>query len=241
MYSYFDANGPRAIPSRIEVLELASQHGIVTALLADANVCLDLVGLSTQTLQPAMHDKVRAFVAGIEASGADVIPGFGLVELSLDRASWKIDAKKLESIQRQVTLAIDSAPGRVAQRGSSAAKEEAPPDVNMFSSFVPTLKIFYASLLRIALISGTALNRDSAVRNLQEFLQWLTQDLNCVSVLSLQAAVAIFGGDSLARKLIGVGKAQPSLEDVWGGAWDLFTYTSFTTACGNTSMVSRSI
>lgn len=218
MYRYFDSNGPRDIPSRAEVVRLASREGIVTALLADANVCLDLSGLATRTLQPAMHDKVKAFVADTAASGADVVPGFGLAELSLDRATWKLDVLKLASIEENVTLAIDSAPERLSQRDSHAPTGEAPPGADLFAAFVPLLKIFYASLLRIALISARGLSRDNAMRNLQAFLKWLAEDLNCVSALPIQAAVAIFGGDSLARRLIGIGKTRPALDDVWSGA-----------------------
>lgn len=222
MYKYFDSKGPTGIPPRSEVVRLASEHGVLTALVVDANVCLDLAGLSRGTLHRGMQAQVQAFILDIATSGADVLPGFGLAELSLDRTTWKLDATKLESVESNITHAIDSAPGRAAQRSPSESAEDGPVNVDMFVPYTPLLKIFYACLLRAAIISADGLGRDRALKNLQAFLEWMAGCLNCVSALPLQAAVAIFGGDSLARRLIGIGKGSPTLCDVWSGAWDIF-------------------
>ncbi len=223
MYTYVDSKGPTKIPSRSEVVRLASGKGVLTALVVDANVCLDLAGLSRGNLPPCMRDEVQQFVQDIAASGADVLPGFGLAELCLDRKTWTLDAAKLESLERNISLAIDSAPGRAAERmQDSAAAEIEPVDVEMFRPYVPLLQIFYASLLKVSLIGTQGLSGNRAISNIQAFLRWMSDDLGCVSALPLQAAVAIFGGDSLARRLIGVGRQAHALPAVWGGAWDVF-------------------
>ncbi len=223
MYTYVDSKGPTKIPGRSEVVRLASGEGVLTALVIDANVCLDLAGLSTGNLVPLMRDEVQQFVRAIAASGADVLPGFGLAELCLDRKTWTLDAAKLESLERNISLAIDSAPGRAAQRmQDSAAEEIEPVDVEMFRPYVLLLQIFYASLLKLSLIGMQGLSSNTAISNLQAFLRWMSDDLGCVSTLPLQAAVAMFGGDSLARRLIGVGRRDHALSSVWGGAWDAF-------------------
>jgi hypothetical protein len=222
VYKVFDSTGPAKIPSRREVVRLAARGGILTALVVDANVCLDLAGLSRGTLQAGIRRQVQELVSTIAASGADVLPGFGLAELSLDRSSWKLDATKLESVEANITRAIDSAPGRAAQRGSDTRNAEGPVDVDMFLPHTPLLKMFYACLLRAAIISAGGLSRDRALKNLETLLEWMAARLDCVAVLPLQVGVAIFGGDSLARRLVGIGKASPTLSDIWSGAWDMF-------------------
>jgi len=223
MYKYVDSRGPTELPSREQVIRLAKDEGVVTALVIDANVCLDLAGLTRGSLPPSMRDQAHQFVQDIALSGVDVLPGFGLAELCLDHTTWTLDATRLESLERNISLAIDSVPERASlQTGDGAASEIEPVNVEMFRPYVPLLQILYASLLKVALIATRGLSSDLAVPNVQTFLAWMSDELGCVSVLPLQTAVAIFGGDSLARRLIGVGKQDHSLRDVRSGAWDVF-------------------
>jgi hypothetical protein len=92
----------------------------------------------------------------------------------------------------------------------------------MFDPLVPLLQVFYASLLKVTTLSNDGLGRADAVRNVRDYLRWATEELGCVAALPLQAAVAIFGGDSLARKLIGAGAHDSTTRQVWSGAWDVF-------------------
>jgi hypothetical protein len=210
------------MPTREEVIRLAADRGVLTALVIDANVCLDLANLAQGTLALAAQERVKQFVQDIAYSGADVLPGFGLSELSLNRTNWSIDTSKLQSLEANLSLAIDSGLGRKEQRPADLEDASAELiDSDMFKPFIPLFKVFYACLLKVALLSIEGLSRDRAMPNLEAFMTWMSDDLDCVSALSLQAAVAIFGGDSLARKLIGAGRTGQSLRAVWGGAWDI--------------------
>lgn len=220
MYRFFDSRGPTTLPLRRDVVRLASEHGVITALVADANVCLDLAAFGSDPTRAAVRH-VHAFVRDIAESGVDVLPGFGLAELSLDRATWRLDAARLESIERNISIAIDSAPGRVEER-SPEVEAPQPIDAEMFLPWVPLFKFLYVCLLKVSVLSQRGLGRDASIKNVHAFVEWMCEDLGNVSALSLQAAVAIFGGDSLARRLIGAGKNPPLLSDVWGGAWDMF-------------------
>jgi hypothetical protein len=224
MYLYFDSTGPATVPFRSDVVRLATGRGTLTALVLDANVCLDLAGVTRGTLKQGPRALADRFLGDIAASGADVLPGFGLTELSLNRATWTVDSSKLASIQNSIGTAIDSIPGRAAQRGEHVtnAEDTGPADPQIFRPLVPLIKVFYASLLKIALMSLDGIGQSDALGKLQALLRWMSDDLDCVSALSLQAGVAIFGGDTLARQLIGVGKLRPTLRNVWSGAWDMF-------------------
>jgi hypothetical protein len=222
-YEYFNANGPTRMPSRAQVIRLALDKGALTALVIDANVCLDLAALAQSSLTIAARNGVQRFVEDVTASGVDVVPGFGLAELSLNRETWSIDSGKIQSLERSLTQAIDSAPGRKEQRGDQLeAKMVEPVSSDLFRPLIPLFKVFYGCLLKVALLSTAGLSRERAMPNLRAFMTWMSEELGCVSALSLQAALAIFGGDSLARRLIGAGRSLQPLRGVWSGAWDIF-------------------
>jgi hypothetical protein len=160
-------------------------------------------------------------VQEIGDSGVDVLPGFGLAELSLQREGWVLDKTKLESLERSISSAINSARKEQHQLAGGTGEVE-PLNVHMFEPFVPLLQIFYASLLKISTLAIGGLGRCGAVRRVRAYLHWAAEEFRCVAALPLQAAVAIFGGDSLARKLIGVGAGSSGPQAVWSGAWDVF-------------------
>ena len=196
---------------------------MITALILDANVCLDLAALGRERMDTGGQEEARRFVQEIADSGVDVLPGFGLAELCLRRKGWVLDQVRLESLERSISFAINSAPGRKEQHQLTGDTDEVEPvDLQMFRPFTPLLQIFYASLLKISTLTNTGLSRTSAVRNVREYLRWAADEFGCVAVLPLQAAVAIFGGDSLARKLIGADGHCLTPRTVWGGAWDVF-------------------
>lgn len=223
MYQYLSSSGLAGHPTRADVVRLATDAGTITALVLDANVCLDLVELARLHASPRRTLQTQKFVRQIAKSGVDVLPGFGLAELSLRRADWTLDKKKLEAFETAISSAIDSAPGR--RQGLDSA-ESTPPagavDADLLDPLVPLLQVFYASLLKIACLATGDLSRSNALRNVRRYLSWATAEFDCVAALPLQAAVAIFGGDSLARKLIGVGAHGSARSAVWGGAWDVF-------------------
>jgi hypothetical protein len=220
MYMYFDLAGETGIPTRADVVRFAAEQGVLTALVLDANVCLDLAAFGPrQSHERALE--ASGLLQAITDSGIDVVPGFGLVELSIDRSSWLIDEARATSLELAITRSIESVPGRREQRGSFE-NPQSDHAAEGFRVLVPRLKVFYASLLRIALIASRDVGRDNAIEALERFLHCAATDLDCMSAFATQAALAIFGGDTLARRLIAVGRASATLNDVWSGAWDTF-------------------
>jgi hypothetical protein len=85
LYTYIDSTGPTRLPNRTQVVRLASEDGTITTLVLDANVCLDLTGLGRQRPRTREQEEARCLVQQVAESGVDVLPGFGLAELSLKR------------------------------------------------------------------------------------------------------------------------------------------------------------
>ncbi len=223
MYRYLDPNGPTRHPSRDEVICRASTDGVVTALVLDANVCLELAAVGRTSSVSDSSAQALRFVQQVAESGVDVVPGFGLAELAFQRVGWKLERDRLESLERAISSALDSALVRNDQPEPSVVSDETDfVNVSMFEPLVPLLQVFYASLLKVSCLAATGLDRARAVRNVEAYLDWAADEFGCIAALPLQAAVAIFGGDSHARKLIGAGSAKSTQQAVWSGAWDVF-------------------
>lgn len=84
----------------------------------------------------------------------------------------------------------------------------------------PLLSAFYCSLLQIKLLLRNGTGARVAYPNLSAFLRW-ADGMGLQSPLPAQVALAVFGGDSKALKLLNVKKDKDVRQVVWGAAWDM--------------------
>ena len=83
-----------------ELIQSNAREGIVTALVLDANICLNLTNYARGQKDPIKESMFRQFLLAVEFVKVDVVPYFGCMELASNRESDQLDTDKLSSILR---------------------------------------------------------------------------------------------------------------------------------------------
>lgn len=89
-FSYFDIKGECNFPSP-DFIRSNAQQGIVTALVLDANICLNLSNYARGQKDPVKESMFRQFLLAIELVSVDVVPYFGCLELASTRGSDQLE------------------------------------------------------------------------------------------------------------------------------------------------------
>lgn len=244
VYKSFDPHGAASVPTLPEVRGFA-ERGILTALVLDANVCLDLATLESGATSRERLESLRSVLMSIALSGADVIPGYGIYELSTSPRDWTVDRSKLDSLTAAVSRVLGLATETLSstrsfkrwlkstpygspnserraastKRDTNGGPRETEP---FFEEFRPLLKLLYACSLKMRLLARDGLSHQTAMRSLTSYCHWLSDELNVLAILPLQAAFAVFGGDSNARKLLRIDSKIDERTAAWSSAWDIF-------------------
>lgn len=221
-FSYFDVKGECSFPSP-DLIWSNARQGIVTALVLDANICLNLSNYALGQKDPVNESMFRQFLLAIEMVKVDVVPYFGCLELASTRNSDQLDTDKLSSITSNVARALAQSEESLA-RGHQvivqAADELKMTDKSLSEAF-PMLRYAYCCFLKIFEIRSRGFLKDRAVKNFIEFFDWC-EAMECHVGLISQAAFALFGGAQQADKLLVAGKNKSSLDAAWGAAWDIW-------------------
>jgi hypothetical protein len=104
-FSYFDLKGECNFPST-DLIHSNARQGIVTALVLDANICLNLSNYARGQKDPIKESMFRQFLLAVEMVKVDVVPYFGCLELASTRGSHQLDTGKLSSIASNVARAL---------------------------------------------------------------------------------------------------------------------------------------
>ena len=221
-YYFMSITGSEIIPSNTSVLDNA-KNGIVTLIQFDSNVCLNLVAFvqNRSSQERTIVSKNQHLLTTLKDSEVDVHFAFPIYELCLDRNTFTIDREKYQSLANGVWEAIHLGIEDIYRADYTHKNIEAPKD-KIFENIAPLsmfFKIFYASFLKIILISRSGISKDKAVDNMIVLVKWLDEKLDFNSSFVLQAAYAVFGGDTQARKLLGIDKSDYK-KCAWGAAAD---------------------
>lgn len=221
-FSYFDLKGECTFPSP-DLIRSNAQHGIVTALILDANICLNLSNYTRGQKDPDKESMFRQFLLAVELVKVDVVPYLGCLELASTRGSDQLDTAKLSSIASNVARALAQSEDSLArgrQVGVHADDELALADKSLAETF-PLLRYAYCCFLKIFEIRSRGHLKDRAVKHFIEFFDW-SETMNCHVGLVLQAAFALFGGAREADKLLSLREGKTPLDAAWGAAWDIW-------------------
>lgn len=221
-FSYFDQRGECLFPST-ELIRTNAERGIVTALVLDANVCLNLSNYARGQRDAEKEAKVRTFLLAIEFAKVDVVPYFGCMELASRRGSDELDQEKLSSITSNVARALSQSESSLA-RGHQVPRESgdglAFTDKSL-AAYQSMLRYAYCSFLKLFEIRSRGHLKDRAAKNFAEFFDW-SEGMECHVGLVSQAAFALFGGAKEADKLLSLGDGKTPLDAAWGAAWDVW-------------------
>jgi hypothetical protein len=221
-FSYFDRKGECNFPSP-DLIHGNARQGIVTALVLDANICLNLSNYARVQKDPIKESMFRQFLLAVEMVKVDVIPYFGCLELASTRGSARLDTGKLSSIALNVARALAQSEESLAlgrQISNRIAEELEVTDKSLSVAF-PMLRYAYCCFLKIYEIRSRGFLKDRAVKHFIEFFDWC-ETMECHIGLISQAAFALFGGAKEADKLLSSRDGKTPLDAAWGAAWDIW-------------------
>ncbi|EIV2911327.1 MULTISPECIES: hypothetical protein [Serratia] len=221
-FSYFDLKGECCFPGS-ELIQSNAREGIVTALVLDANICLNLANYARGQKDPIKESMFRQFLLAVEFVKVDVVPYFGCMELASNRESDQLDTDKLSSIASNVARALAQSEDSLA-RGRQASARIADglemTDKSLSVAF-PMLRYAYCCFLKIFEIRSRGFLKARAAKNFIEFFDWC-EAMECHIGLISQAAFALFGGAKEADKLLSLREGKTPLDAAWGAAWDIW-------------------
>jgi hypothetical protein len=221
-FLFFDQSGACDFPSK-DLVRSNANRGVVTALVLDANVCLNLANY-TQGLKDAdMDSRIRQFLLAVELNKVDVVPFFGCLELASARNSDRVNLAQLSGIASNVSFALQQSEHSIArgQRPHMANLEKFVAANESITAIYPMLRYAYCAFLKIIEIRMRGHLKDRAAKNIVEFLEWCETMTCCVGLLT-QAAFAVLGGERAADRLLSVRIGKTPLDAAWGAAWDFW-------------------
>lgn len=221
--------GRSTLPDKFELSQI-TEAGEKILLVLDSSVCLDIVSL-VRDKQSSGADKVKIFnlIEYVQKNKTDWTPVFALLESSYHRTTLEMNYVKLFDYNNKIDFAFEY-PIKFLKKFQfdfglnykviTQPKSEQPSIAIIINE---RIKIHYAALLKIYQISLAGLNRESAERNIEIFLNWMVNDLDTLLGVEYKLALNIFGGDPYFRSMLKLGSTKMKcLKACWGTAWDLF-------------------
>ena len=222
-YNCIDEAGLRSLPDTSE-LNSFRKKGLYPVMALDSSVCLDIVKFidNKQKLSDIERHMVESFLVYQNIVDIDVIGGLGIFELALGGRELKLDCKRFSDYGSKLLLALKLSNENLFKDIYVNKDLKGIDIIDKHHELLPLLKASYASLLKIRLLAKRGTNQRNSFILLQEFTDWLKNDLDCIMGLELELAKNIFGGNSELQPLLG--KDSSLLDDLWGTAWDFFHY-----------------
>jgi hypothetical protein len=221
--------GKSELPCKPELSQIA-EAGERILLVLDSSVCLDIVSL-VRDRKSSGADKIKIFnlIEYVQKNKTDWTPIFALIESCYDRTTLDLKQDKLFDYKNKIDFAFKY-PIKVLKKFqydfNLNYKVFPQPKIEQTSIAIiinERIKIHYAALLKIYQISLTGLNRESAERNIEAFVNWMVDDLDILLGIEYRLALNIFGGDPNFRSMLKLGSSKEKcFKACWGTAWDLF-------------------
>ncbi len=198
-----------------------------TFLVLDSSVCLDIVSIVNK--RNINKDSKRKAFELIKYSQKKSMPPFeifALLELSLDKLTYKINIEKFFDLGNKLKFAFQFPLERLKKNdfnfSTNFYQPEKPTIDDNASVYVEQLLVHYSALLKIREIACKGLGKQNANKNLFEFIDWMNSKLGIILGLEYQLAFQIFGGNSSFNSMIKENSnKEKALKALWGSAWDL--------------------
>lgn len=97
-FSYFDHKGECSFPNP-DLVRSNARQGIVTALVLDANVCLNLANFAPGQKDADKDAVSRALLQVTELGKVDVVPYFGCLDLASARGTDQLDTDQADQLR----------------------------------------------------------------------------------------------------------------------------------------------
>ncbi len=229
-YFYLRPSGEGHIPTRTEMVGYREQ-GLQPVFYLDANACIHIAnyGKGEKALSPKEAEQVQSFLIALRSFDeidVEALPGYGAVELATNPATMTLDrteAIRIYNLVRQGLRArfrLDMAGGVFPNDKSDDIEQR----MDTIEPILPLLRLHHACYLKIVDLARKKRGPRYAVENLRSFIDWLRNDLDCVPMLPLQAALAVFGGDDQWGKFCGTNIPDDAkrYRKIWSATMDTF-------------------
>ncbi|HEY4786732.1 MAG TPA: hypothetical protein VIH57_11810 [Bacteroidales bacterium] len=222
-YNCIDETGLRNFPDSIELCSF-KRNGLYPILVLDSSVCLDIVTFvdNKSKLKEDARYMVESFLVYQNMMGIDVIGGLGIFELALGGRKLTLDNKKFSDYGSKLLLALKLSNESLFQDIYVTKDLKEIDIIDKHQEFLPILNASYVSLLKLRLLAQKGTSRKNSLSLLQEYTEWLKDELDCIMGLELELAKNIFGGNSDLQPLLG--RDNNVLNELWGTAWDFLHY-----------------
>lgn len=196
----------------------------------DSNVCLNIFKLIDfgKKATNCNRKKVLHLKKEISKSGLHINGMFGIMELCEKDGEFLND--KYRDFKYRLEF-FEQIPSKVLNKGSYDFKRdfhlfrELPPFVTEDSWYdkLPVLQLSYAALLKIRGLATISTKKYSAEKNIETYLDWMSDELGLMLGIEFKLAMNVFGGRTEFRKMIGLDDAgSKAKKKVKGTLWDIF-------------------
>ena len=235
-YSCFSEKGECPLPSQ-EFIDECIRDSIEPIIFLDSCVCLHIIKVVDygKNATNINFSKILALKEYMEKHPKIRInPFFALMELCnqtgiLDKQKL-LDFKARIDFFEQIPLKIFKKFNYDFLRDMFVFKNFSNLPDKALDAFEPILMNSYCALLKIRSIALGGVTKNKAESNINEFADWMIDELNIFRGAEYKLAMNIFGGNTNFRKMLGLdSKSTEIKKKIVGTSWDMF-HSKFTTS-----------
>lgn len=233
-YHFISDLGKTTLPISEEIDLRKKETGEEIILVLDSSVCIDIRNfVDGKQKTNADFNKMINLIEYAQKNKIETFSLYALLESCYDRTTLEIDSKKFIEFKNKIDFAFSIPAEKIKEFGSNFTTyisnlETYQINNNALKLLIDErLNIFYAALLKIAMISKKGLSSKFAERNINEFVDWMLHDLDVILGAEYMLAQQIFGGNSKFQTMLKLGSTKERmLKAAWGTAWD-FLHSKF--------------
>ena len=227
MYSCFSEQGETILPNSNE-LHAIINTGFEPNIFLDSCVCLHIIKVIDYGKKSTNIDlnKIIRLKEYLHGHPIKITPFFGLIELCTK--DGQLDKGKLEDFKNRIDF-FEQLPLKYFRKFNYNYRENylIIKDLgnlpNIYPAIEPQLKNTYCALLKIRSLALRNVTKSAAVSNINNFFDWMINDLNIIRGTEYQLALNIFGGGTEFRKMIGLDSyGTNAKKKLNGSTWDIF-------------------
>lgn len=198
-----------------------------TFLVLDSSVCLDIVNIvNKKDINKDSKRKVFELIEYSQKKSMQPFEIFALLELSLDKITYKLNTYKFLDIGNKLKFAFQFPLEKLRKNdfdfSTNFFQANKPNLNNDASAFIEQILVHYSALLKIREIASKGLGKQKAKENIIEFIDWMNIELGLILGLEYQLAFQIFGGNNSFNAMIKEDSSkEKALKTLWGSSWDL--------------------
>ncbi|RMZ59704.1 hypothetical protein D1632_08755 [Chryseobacterium nematophagum] len=228
MYHFININGECTLPNPEQII-LQALLGNKFLIQVDSSVLLDLVGIVNKWNLPENNiEKAIEFIEYQKVNKIDVSGALSVQELALDRVSKKYNEEIYNDYANKFLFALELSKEQIIEKDFcynekfSNQKHSLPPS-EYADIRVEMCNRSYVALLKIRQLAfKNGVSEKNALKNIEEFLYWMKNELGLIMAVELQLAIYVFGGINDFTEMIWLKKDKSKIfQKLWGTAMDI--------------------